>query len=44
MSKMADLAGMLEQKALDERDLEELYCIHIEDRCDRVRKDKAEEE
>jgi hypothetical protein len=44
MSKTGDLAGILEQKALDDRDLEELYCIQIEDRCDRVRKDKAEEE
>jgi hypothetical protein len=44
MSKMADLAGMLEQKALDETDLEWLWEIQIEDRCDRVRKDKETEE
>jgi hypothetical protein len=44
MSKMAELAAQKEMEQMDARDLEELAMIQIEDRCDRVRKDKEEEE
>ena len=44
MSKMAELYALWEQGLLTDRELEELDCIKWEDHCDRVRKDKAEEE